>query len=159
MAAKNVNQTVMRWLNGGVIKIDDSTDVHTIANIHDGALSFSPVMREPKYFKDRGVQQAPIEGDDTLGELTVEVNCGALKQAADTSLLELLIADGSSSTNLAKEYTSVIMEFPVSRGGTTGQRVTFTNCSVNAPPEWNLGQDYDKLKFTMRFRAQTLATY
>lgn len=159
MAALDVNGTVMRWLNGGTLKITGAADTHTILNIHEGSLTWTPVMREPKYFKDRGVQQAPIEGDDTLGELSVEVNCGALKQGSGSSLIELLIADGSSSTNLAMEYASVIMDFPVSRGGSTGQRVTFTNASVNAPPEWSKGDDYDKLKFTMRFRAQTLATY
>lgn len=157
MAVVNTNGTVKRWLNGGTLTITGAADTHPILNIHEGAITFKPVMRERLYFKDRGVNQQPLEGDDTLGELSVEVNCGAL--AGSTSLLNLLIAEDATDAQVAKEYASFIMDFPNTRGSSAGERVTFTNVSIPEPPEFSKGTEHDTLKFTARFRAHTVATY
>lgn len=157
MAVVNTNGTVKRWLNGGTLTITGASDTHPILNIHEGALTFKPVMRERLYFKDRGVQQQPLEGDDTLGELSVEVNCGAL--AGATSLLNLLLAEDATDAQVAKEYASFIMDFPNTRGSSAGERVTFTYVSIPEPPEFSKGTDHDTLKFTARFRGYSSATY
>jgi hypothetical protein len=159
MATVQTNETVMRWLNGGVLKITGAVDTYVVNNIQDGEVSFNIVRREAVHFKDRGVYQAPLEGDDELGECTVEVNCGALAVGAGTSLVSLLNADGSSSSNTALEYATIILDFPVSRGGSTGQRVTLTNCSMKTGIQWTKGMDTDKLKFSFNFRSQSFATY
>jgi hypothetical protein len=157
MAVVNTNGTLMRWLNGGTLTITGAADTHPILNIHEGALSWKGVMRERIHYKDRGVHQQPLEGDDTLGELSVEVNCGAL--AGSTSLHTLLSVEDATSAHVAKEYASFIMDFPDTRGASAGQRVTFSNVSIDPSPQWTKGEDYDKLSFTAKFRSFTIATY
>ena len=157
MAVVNTNGTLKRWLNGGTLTITGAADTHPILNIHDGGISWKPPMRDRVHYKDRGVNQQPLEGDDVLGELSVEVNCGAL--AGSTSLLTLLTAEDATDTNVAKEYASFIMDFPNTRGSSAGERITFTNVSIDPSPEWTKGMDYDKLKFTAKFRSYTVATY
>ena len=159
MATVQTNQTVMRWLNGGILTLSTSTDDYVINNIHDGSVSFNIIRREKVDFKDRGVYQPPIEGDDELGECEVEVNCGALAVGAGTSLVSLLNADGVTTDNLAKEYTTLVFKFPVSRSGSTGQTVTLNNVSIKNGIQWTKGMDTDKLKFSCNFRSQSFATY
>lgn len=157
MAVVNTNGTVKRWLNGGTLTITGAADTHPILNIHEGALTFKPVMRERLYYKDRGVQQQPLEGDDTLGELSVEVNCGAL--VGSTALMSLLIAEDATDAQVAREYASFIMDFPNTRGSSAGERLTFANVSIPEPPEFGKGTEHDTLKFTARFRGYSSATY
>ena len=157
MAAVNTNGTVTRWLNGGTLTITGATDTYPILNIHEGAINWKPPMRERQYYKDRGVQQQPLEGDDILGELSVEVNSGAL--AGSTSLMNLLIAEDATDTQVALEYASFLFRLPNTRGSSAGQLVTFTNVSIDAPPEWTKGERNDTLKFTAKFRSMSVATY
>ncbi len=157
MAVVNTNVTVKRWENGGTLTITGATDTHPIKNIKAGGISFKPVMRERLYYKDRGVQQQPLEGDDTLGELTVEVRAGAL--AGSTALMTLLVAEDATDTHVAKEYASFIMDFPNTRDSSAGERFTFTNVSIPEPPDYNADVEQDTLTFTARFRSHSVATY
>lgn len=157
MADVQVNLVPKRWLNGGVVKLVGATDSYIINNIHDGAFDFAPLRRETIQYKDRGVYQAPIEGDDTLGEGTIEVMCGALQ--GSTSLIPQLIQDGPTTSNLAFEFTSMVLDFPVSRGGSTGERVTLGNVSIKPDIKWSKGETMDKLTFGFNYRTYASASY
>jgi len=157
MAAVNVNTVLKRALNGGIVTATDATNTYTIANIEDGELNFTPVMRDAIEYHDRGVQQQPLEGNDQFGEFSLEVNCGQLTGA--NSLFAALTQAGSSG--LVFQFTNFIIDIPTNRGAATGERVTLTSVYISRtpPPTFSKGSRLDTLKFSGKYRSHSVASY
>ena len=155
----NANSTVRRIENGGTLDLTVSGTAYTILNIKDGTLEFEPGMYERVNYKDRGVNQTPLEGDEMLGKLSLTVRCGA-KQGADSLYAKLLTA---GSSGLAFLFTSLVVKWPDSRGASTGESATFSNLWLAEPPKFtgaSSGQGLDELSFTMNFKTgPTMASY
>lgn len=156
MASSNINASPRRWENGGTIKIISGADDYSILNVEQGVIELVEPTREAVEYKDRGVQQQPLEGDDIMGSLKVDVKSGSFVGA--TSLRGLLLAAGSSG--LVKEY-SIEIKVPGSRGDATGESLTCTNCfhDRNSPTSIRFGGPgaLDIRSFMMRIRGTVTA--
>ena len=156
----NINSNpVFRFENGGTLELTVGGTTYTILNIKDGSLSFQPGMYERVNYKDRGVNQTPLEGDEMLGELECTIRCGA-KQGADSLYAQLMTA---GSSGLAKLFTILVAKWPAYRGASTGESATFSNPWLAEPPKFTAasgGQGLDELSFKMSFKTgPTMASY
>lgn len=155
-----INTVVRRWENGGVVTIDGDT----ISNVEAGTLKWTPAMRTRIEYKDRGIPQAPLEGDDGYSDIELEVKIGDYEGV--DSIYTKLMAAGSSG--LAKQLTNFIVTIPNYRGASAGQTITWTTSGtsvvyVSEPPSYTAGGENDGLdKLTVKLRATfapTIATY
>ncbi len=149
MADRNTNS--FSFENGGTLTITES-GANAVFMIKEATLTWKPAIRARILCTDRGVQQAPREGNDQYGELTCTVRCGSLQ--GSSALYTLLMT--AATSGVVKEFSSVILDQPTYRGSTTGDRVTFGNCHVpgDRPPEWKAGDgtNDNELTFTLLFR-------
>lgn len=153
MAALNVNTTLKRFLNGGILTLVSGSDTLTIKNIEDGEMTFTPPTREVIEYKDTGVQQQALEGDDVYGEVSITLNAGQL--AGSNSLYAELFTAGSGG--LVNEFASLTIDIPTSRGAATGERTVLSllHTKMDPPPQFKKGSRLDELSFTMRCRTWT----
>lgn len=127
----NVNTIVRRWEAGGVLTINES-GAQVVKNIMGGSLLWRPLRRTPVMYRDRGVIQTPLEGDDEPTEIEFTVHGGSYLTA---DLHGILSTTGSTTTGLVNLFDTVVIRIPVARAGATGEDITFTNCWVTERPE------------------------
>lgn len=151
MATFNANP--LRFDNGGVLLIG-SDDVLEL--LPGSALEFTPCVYKNIARLDRGVPQAPRDGDLEPGTIRIRARLGA---HATTSLEQQLLAAGTNG--LAKEFT-IVVKWPDYRGASTGVQFTFaTVCFDREKTRVSQGSDFDTVEFegTYRTAGPTKATY
>lgn len=149
----DINTSVRRFENGGILDLVESATTNTIKNIVAGSLRWMPSMRERITYKDRGVQQTPLPGDDTLSEIEVEVRIGSY--AASTLYALLMTADATSGA--LQVFDSLIIRIPAGRGATTGETLTWSDVWLAEPPQWQAGAEIDTLRFKMQAKSGPVA--
>lgn len=140
-----------RFESGGSLVLNDGATAYTVLLIEPGTFKHTPPTRDGLNYTDRGVQQSPIEGDDTLGEFELVVKAVAYEA---TSLVSLALA--VSTNGLKKEYTSLVASVLDGRGGTTVLKETLGFVTF-AAPERAAGTDFDKITLKGKFRTYTPA--
>lgn len=156
MATVQVNTVVRAFENSGVLKINNGTDDLVVGNIVPGTLQVTLPRREQKPFTDRGVQQTPVMGDDTLGEIQVDVRLG--KKTGNELLAQLIAANASGVS--VKTYT-VTIDVPDNRGASTGERFTSANAFLMESLKSQEGTSAEAGRVTIRmgFTSGAWATY
>lgn len=141
-----------RFESGGSLVLNDGATAYTVLLYEPGSLKFTPPTRQALYYTDRGSQQAPIEGDDTLGEFEIVVKVVGYEA---TSMRSLALA--VSINGLKKEYTSLVASILDGRGGSTVLKHTMGSVSFDAAPECQAGTDFDKWTFKGKYRTHVEA--
>lgn len=155
----NINSAPYRIENGATIEVTTGGTTYTLLNLKPGTIRFKPAFTERIEYMDRGVQQAPLDGDQMRGEAELEINAGPM-QGSD-SLYALLMTAGSSGAS--KLFTSLVVKQPPYRGGSTGESITFSNFYLSEPPEFRAagsGQEWNSVSFKVKFTSgPTIGTY
>lgn len=139
----DINATVKRFENGGIVEIVDGATTHTVLNIEPGSLRVTPPKKGVVEFTDRGTPQTPVVGDDTYARLSFSAKLGKL---LSDSLLTLSRAEAAASNN-PKAFT-VRVKFPAYRGApnsTAGnEQITFSNAFFTSAPALVAGSTLDQ---------------
>ena len=156
MATVNVNTALRTFENSGVLKINNGTDDLVVGNIVPGTLKVTLPRREQKPYTDRGVQQTPVMGDDTLGELSVDLRLG--KKTGSEILAQLGAANASG---VAVKTFTVTIDVPDYRSATTGERFTSSNAFLmeNLTSEEGSSAEAGKLSLKMGFTSGSWSAY
>lgn len=152
----SVNSNVIRFEAGGILELVDGATTHTILNLSPGSISYSTPFVQPLPRTDRSVQQQPLEGDKSLGEISFEVY---LTKDTTNQLVDMADDRTTVASNLVKEYT-VNIKYADHQTATTGTIRACSNAFFAESPKVQHGADYDKVTFRMNFRSvAALATY
>lgn len=145
------SDTVLAFNEGGVLEFtsSDGTTYDNIMNFVKGSLRKSGGHKTRVYRTDRGVQQPPISGEDTLAEFTFEVFTGAYESGKLYSVLTAAAPSG----NTVGRVTNFKIKIPEKRGATAGKQLLFAECWLKENPVWESGaadgpDRLDKLTFT-----------
>ena len=142
----SINANVRRFENGGIIMFTDgATTYDNILNVVAGSISWNAAMREAIEYKDRGVLQVPLEGDDMASDVEVTVHAG--EQVA-AGLMTILVAAGTAG--LKKLFTNLIIKIPNFRGDATGESFTWASAYIPEPPQYKTGEKLDTITFKFR---------
>lgn len=143
-----INQTPFRFGSGGWIEIADGIIVYEFKNINFDSIRFKPPYKGVIEYTDRGAQQAPLEGDDTLGELEFTA-----KSTRDlTNSVRTWWNDRHATDNTIKEYTGAI-KTPDRLGATTGVTQAMTGVCFAEAPEFQTGAEFDTIRLRLKVRA------
>lgn len=124
MAAVNLNLNPRRFEAGGSFVLSTATNDYTFFNHAPGSLEWtSPVASKIKY-KDLGVPQVPLEGDNNYGSVKVTYHAGAYVNGI-VSLFRARNAAGATPTALA-----LVVKIPAYMGATTGESLTWPSGTV-----------------------------
>lgn len=146
MADKN-NGTPLRWENDGTILIGSSG--HNVLFVEKGSVEVEEGGYENFPIMDRGVFTGDvIAGDERPSRLnfSVKVTSATFTTASDLyQLLKQTIAGGKITT------FPVALEFPDTKGASTGQKATFNNCFIDGSLPISAGQasGMDMLRFSL----------
>ena len=153
MAADTIHDVTRRFESGGILTISGfGADTLTIAGVVPGSLNFTPPGRQVLPFTDRGVQQAPLDGDDELGKVSFDVRGS---KETTNHLMTLVTAAPSGAT--ATEGT-ITIKFPDGRGASTGLVYAFAGVSRGELPSYKAGTDFDVMSFSFMCRSWTAPT-
>ncbi|HLP66718.1 MAG TPA: hypothetical protein VK181_04290 [Rhizobium sp.] len=144
MSVANINGNPARFQNSRLLFDEGSGAYSNVLGAYvDGTISIKTGGREVIAYKDRGVIQAPLEGDDMPAEVEIEVLY--TNQADATSFIAKLLAAGTNG--LAKAH-AIELEIPDARGSTNGHRHIFSAAVIDKDSiQITGGQKMDKLKF------------
>lgn len=144
MSVTNNNANPVRGQNARILFDEGSgAYVNVLGVMVDSTLTIKTGGREVIAYKDRGVIQDPLEGDDMPAEVEMEVLYN--NQADSTAFINRLKAAGTGG--LAKKH-SIEIEIPDSRGSSNGHRHIFAAAVIDQESiQVTLGQKLDKLKF------------
>ena len=149
MSSTNINTAIRRFEAGGILRLYDggSNDL-AIKNMMPGTLQFKPPIRAKLPYVDRDVQQAPVEGADTIGEVMLEIRAGAYDA---TSLQSLIMANGTTTAKL----WSMDISIPTYRGEASPQKLTLSNVYLDEAPAYKAGTDFDVITIKAKFNTYT----
>ncbi|MFO0833655.1 MAG: hypothetical protein U0638_01690 [Phycisphaerales bacterium] len=147
MPSTIINQTPHRFGSGGFIEISDGTNTYEFKNLVYDSVKYKPPYKEVIEYTDRGTQLAPLEGDDTLGEL--EFTARATRDM--TSNVRTWWNDRHATDNTIKEYTGNI-KIPDRAGATTGVVYALTGLHFSEPVDFSTGQQFDLIRIKMKVR-------
>lgn len=117
-----------RFENGGVFEIGSDT----VAMIVEGSITIREGGRARRGDRDRGAFTNVIrEGDERMSRITLNVRMTDV--TFDGSELYETIMAKPASGDTVTGY-SLAVTFADDSGATTGRKVTFSNCFVDAPP-------------------------
>lgn len=151
----NINQTVRRWENGGLLTINNGA-AYDVFNVVRGTLEITDAFPQPIAYWDRATPQTPLVGDTQYGEARFTINAGKFD---GTELWDVLTAAASPASNLVREFT-VTVKIPTYGGATTGESLTIADAHLAEPPKWRAGTELDTVEFVLRFRTKVAtATY
>jgi len=155
MAALNINQTPHRFGSGGYVEITDATNTYRFYNVIPDSLKWVPPYKDVIEYEDLGVQQAPIEGNDTLG--TLEFTARATRDL--TNSVRGWWNTRHATDNTLLEYTGNI-KIPDRAGASTGVVIAMTGMHFSEPVDFSTGQQFDLIRIKMKVRgASDPATY
>lgn len=158
MAANDINQSTRVFQAGGVLTIDDGTDVHTVFNLEPGSLSWTDPTPKRLEFTDRGPVQTPLELDDQYGTLDVTVRCGTYVNGIIAKMR------GRNATANTPRTFSVVIKIPNYRGAAAGESLTWAAGKVflRESVEWKAGGETSHDTATFKFgtlNGPTIAGY
>jgi hypothetical protein len=146
MAAVNINTTVQNFDDhGGIITLDDGTNVSTIKNVVPETLEVTQPMRAVKNRLDRAVQQSPRMGADGLGSIKFQCYAGSMLTGQLAAL-----AQTQGSNGLVKTFTATI-KIPGYRGSTTGEQLVTANAYFVKQPDRKGGSGEDLLDIELAY--------
>lgn len=156
MPATDINNVLRRFESGGRVELTSGADNYNIKNIKRGTLVFKRVHVPGIAVMDRGSYAEVLEGDDTLGEISLECHAGT--GTTTNNLLD--ISDDRDGTTNKKKMWTVDVYIPAYKGATSGIKYSFTNAWFAEPVEYKAGDETDAfaLKFNTLANAQA-ATY
>jgi len=152
MATEAIHEGVVRFESAGTLVFSDGTDILTVNNIVPGSLSFEPPARGPLGYTDRAVQQAPLEGDDTLGTLSFRTRGTKF----ETNNLFNRLNTANATANTMKEWV-VTIKVPNYRDAAAGT-VTVLSGASRTKTDFKAGTDFDEIGVEMSFRSWTPPT-
>lgn len=158
MADNNINTgDPIRFESGGIFKLDDGTDTHTIETTEPGTLQVEEGGRQALEYKDRGTPQTPVRGDKEYSEIRLNVK---LTSMAAGEVLKLLGEDASSGAN-PTTFSSLEISWKDDPDASTGDRLTFTTVWAPHPPRIRAGAEFDTVEIALRTTDSfaTKATY
>lgn len=153
----DINTSTRRFENGGIFQITESATATPVLLIVPGSISWTPSFRSRIEFTDRGVQQTPMEGDDILSEISVQVYTGKFHTS---ELYTLLMSAGASGS--PQLFDSLLIKIPDNRSATTGESLTWSNFWLAEPPTFQAGGQNGMDTMTFKLKAKTgptTATY
>jgi hypothetical protein len=124
MAAISINQTPRRFEAGGTFVLSTAADVYTFFNHAPGSLEWTDAVATKIKYKDRGLVQVPLEGDNNYGSLKVTFHAGAYV-AGILSTFRARNAAGATPTAL-----SLVVKIPSYLGSTTGESLTWASGTI-----------------------------
>ncbi len=127
--------------SGGIFTLTASAVDYVFFQIEPGTLRFEPGGYEPLNFTDRGVQQSPLEGDERISKISVDLKLTSL---AATQVYTLLSAR-DTATGLMKQFT-VKIQWPTVKGGVTGHQILATRCYAATVSPIEAGTKFDIVK-------------
>lgn len=130
--------------SGGIFTLTSGATDYVFFNINPGTLRFVPGGYQPLNYTDRGVQQSPLEGDERLSRIEVDIKLTTL---AASQAYQLLTAR-DTTTGLMKQHT-VKIQWPTVKGGATGHQVTATRCYCPTLPTIEAGTEFDTMKIVL----------
>lgn len=124
----------------GLFQIIDGATTYTVLNVEPASFEWKPGLYEPKEWKDRGVLQPPLEGDErvTTGKVTCKISTYVAAQ-----LYAILTARGANG--LIKTF-QFVAKIPLNRAAVTGEIQTFGIVYLKEPPQWKAGAQFDTLE-------------
>ena len=154
MATTQVNNgQPIRFEAGGIFSINDGTNDYEFNNREKGSLRIKFAGYEPLEWQEKGVNKIPLEGDEQVAEVELELKLS--NPEASNSLPALVRKRNTlSSQGLTFVYPTAKIDIPDYRGGTTGMRIALTNAwFVPDSFEIQAGVQFDTVRFRMRCTA------
>jgi hypothetical protein len=147
----------MRFEAGGIFRIQDGATDYAVRNLEQTGLRIKFAGREALTWIERGQQKTPLEGNEQLAEIELEMKVSK-KEA--TGLFELLFKRNTvANQGLVYVYT-VQIDTPYYDGSATGHRYPFTGVWVDKDSvEQQQGADFDTIRFRMRGLMGTVTTF
>lgn len=146
-AAINDKLPVRIDASGGLF-LDDGTTQHDINNLDGSSVELGPGWYEILRFKNKGLNQVPLEGDEQPSTLKFRCKCTA---PGSSNLATIAVGRETSGANAGKVKTfGVYVKHPDAKGSATGVKYSFTQCYFVTPPRLRGGgADFDYWEFEM----------
>lgn len=138
----------MRFESGGEFALLDGATEYTFKQIDPGTLQYEPGGYEPLNYTDRGEQQFPLEGDERLSIIRLQLK---LSEFEASKVLALSRAR-DTGTGKMKAY-GLELRWRDYKGATAGDKVTFaaTDGYFTKPAMVRAGERFDTVEIEMAF--------
>lgn len=144
MAAINTAVPI-RFETGGILRLTDSTTDYDIENRETGTLRIVAGGYELYGYKNKGITQTPVEGDENISVITASVK---LTSVASGQLLALAQAR-DTATGLVKLYTSLLIAIPRFKDSTDYEQWLFNGVWFPSQPVVTSGTELDTVELTV----------
>ena len=146
MADTNINTGVpIRFEADGQLDITDGATTYDVKQIAQGTVEFEPGGYASISYKDRGVLQDDLEGDEIPSRIRFSIQLTSFQAAQ----LYAILTARDTSTGKKKKFT-IAVKYAAYKGATTGQTVTFADCVLDTQVRIRAGAELDTMEWDMK---------
>lgn len=136
----------IRLKDGGQVYINDGTNVYKLVVREPSTMRVKEGFYEAVTYKDRGEQQIPLEGDEVLSEIDLDLKFTGADDAAGAGAdLYNVLKERDTTTGLMKVFTIQVW-IPDKKGDTNGSLGSIANCFLREGLEFQEGEQFDMLR-------------